>query len=376
VLAVKHHYTHVTQHLKIDYLCRSINERFDKMQQDNKTLWLDNLRVIATIGVIFIHVSSDYAPSSGTVSAYNFWVGNLFDSAARFSVPIFVMLSGALLLPKDYGISTFLKKRMSRLLLPFLFWSLFYIARSINYELHQGNKMGVMEIARFVFVQFRDGSSLHFWYIYMIIGLYLFVPIIGKWVRNATEKEILYFLAIWLCTLFLDQPVISKIKPNIDLTYFTGFLGYLVLGYYLSTKSFRNAKRLNIIAILLILVGFASTAVGTFLVLHYYNEYSSMFYECLTPNILMLAMGIFLLQKDKDFSNRGLVAIRNYISKYSYGIFLVHVLIINLLDSYDIRWDFINPAMGIPITVFLCLTISSVIIFIVNKLPYGKYVSG
>lgn len=346
------------------------------MQQANKTLWLDNLRVIATIGVIFIHVSSDYAPSSGTVSMYNFWVGNLFDSAARFSVPIFIMISGALLLPKEYGIGTFLKKRMMRLLLPFLFWSLFYIAHSINYEIQQGNKMSVLEIARFVFVQFRDGSSLHLWYIYMIIGLYLFVPIIGKWVRNATDKEILYFLGIWLCILFLDQPIISKIKPNIDLTYFTGFLGYLVLGHYLTATNFGDTKRLNIIAVSLILLGFASTAVGTYLVLYFYNEYSSMFYECLTPNILMLAMGIFLFQKDKDISNRILVAIRNYISKYSYGIFLVHVLVLNFLDSFDIRWDFINPIMGISITVFLCLTISSVIVFIVNKLPYGKYVSG
>ena len=208
------------------------------MHQKDKTLWLDNLRVIATIGVIFIHVSSDYVPMTGTVSMYNFWIGNLFDSASRFSVPIFVMISGALLLPKDYPIATFLKKRISRLLLPFMFWSLFYIAHSINYEIHQGNKMGVMEIARFVFVQFRDGSSLHLWYIYMIIGLYLFVPIIGKWVRNASEKEILYFLGIWLCTLFFNQPIMSKIQPSIDLTNFTGFLGYLILGYYLSTKSF------------------------------------------------------------------------------------------------------------------------------------------
>src|SRR5665647_855009 len=159
------------------------------MQQDNKKLWLDNLRVIATIGVIFIHVSSDYAPSSGTVSAYNFWVGNLFDSASRFSVPIFVMISGALLLPKDYGISIFLKKRMTRLLLPFLFWSMFYIAHSIHYEIQQGNKMGVMELARFVFVQFRDGSSLHLWYIYMINGLYLFPSLVNGYETLAKRKS-------------------------------------------------------------------------------------------------------------------------------------------------------------------------------------------
>jgi surface polysaccharide O-acyltransferase-like enzyme len=346
------------------------------LQQESKTFWYDNLRVIATIGVIFIHVSSDYVPMSGKVSLYNFWIGNIFDSASRFSVPIFVMLSGALLLPKEYGIGVFLKKRLFRLLLPFLFWSLVYISRSIYLRMQQGEKMSFFEIAREFFVQLRDGSSLHLWYIYMIVGLYLFIPIIGKWVRNATEKEILYFLAIWLCTLFLDQPFISKIKPEIELSYFTGFLGYLILGHYLRIKSFENVKRINLISVLMILIGLLSTIFGTYLMLYFKNEYASTFYECLTPNILLYAMGLFLLQKNKDTTNRIIVPIRNYICKYSYGIFLVHVLVLNLLDGFGITWDFINPIAGIPVTVFLCLAISSGIIFVVNKLPFGKYISG
>jgi surface polysaccharide O-acyltransferase-like enzyme len=346
------------------------------MEQENKTLWYDNLRVIATIGVIFIHVSSDYVPMSGKVSLYNFWVGNIFDSASRFSVPVFVMLSGALLLSKDYGIATFLKKRLFRLLLPFLFWSLIYIARSIILRFKAGEKMSFIDIAREFFVQLRDGSSLHLWYIYMIIGLYLFIPLIGKWVRNATEKEILYFLAIWLCTLFLDQPIISKIKPEIDLTYFTGFLGYLILGHYLQIKSFANQKRTNVIAVVLIIAGLLSTILGTYLILYYRNVYGSTFYECLSPNIFLYATGLFLFFKNKDTNNRFVVPIRNFICKYSYGIFLVHVLVLYLLDDFGITWDFINPVAGIPVTVFLCLIISWAIIYVINKLPFGKYISG
>jgi len=175
------------------------------MQSESKTLWYDNLRVIATIGVIGIHVSSSYQPTSGTISTYDFWVGNIYCSLSRFAVPVFVMLSGALLLSKDYKISTFLKKRLVRLLIPFLFWSLVYIINSLVNDFEAGNRPGFWEIARDIFVQLRDGSSGHLWYIYMIIGLYLFIPIIGKWVRNATEKEILYFLGIWLIVLILDQ---------------------------------------------------------------------------------------------------------------------------------------------------------------------------
>jgi len=346
------------------------------MQQENKTLWFDNLRVVATIGVIFIHVSSDYAPSTGSISVYNFWIGNIFDSASRFSVPIFVMLSGALLLPKDYGIGVFLKKRLLRLLLPFIFWSVIYILNSFYWRVQDGEKLQFIETAKSVLLQLRDGSSLHFWYIYMIIGLYLFIPIIGKWVRNATEKEILYFLGIWLFTLILNQPIIENFKPNIDLSYFTGFLGYLILGYYLTVKSFTNQKRLNIISTTLLLVGLLSTILGTYLVLHFKNEYVSTFYECLSPNIFLFSMGIFLLLKNKDISNGVLVKIRNFICKYSYGIFLVHVIVLSYIGDYGIHWNFINPIFGIPITVLVCLVISSCIIYVVNKLPFGKYISG
>jgi len=344
------------------------------MQQENKTLWYDNLRVIATIGVIGIHVSSDYTPSSGSISDYYFWVGNIFDSVSRFAVPIFVMLSGALLLSKEYSIGVFLKKRLFRLILPFVFWSTVYICNSLLVDFESGLRPGFYEIARNVFIQFRDGSSLHLWYIYMIIGLYLFIPIIGKWVRNATEKEMIYFLGIWLAVMIIDQPVIDKIKPEIDMRYFSGYLGYLVLGHYLKIKTFGD--RTNLIAVILITIGILSTILGTFLVHHYTNKYVSTFYEPLSPNILLFATGLFLSFKNKDISFRPLAVIRNFLSKYSYGIFLVHVLVLNILRNYNIQWNFINPIMGIPVTVLLCLSISAGIIFIVNKLPLGKYISG
>jgi len=343
------------------------------MQQENKTLWYDNLRVIATIAVIGIHVSSAYVPSSGSITAYDFWVGNIFDSLSRFAVPMFVMLSGALLLSKDYGISTFLKKRLVRLLIPFLFWSSAYIINSLINDYEGGLRPGFWDFARNVFVQFRDGSSIHLWYIYMIIGLYLFIPIIGKWVRNATEKEMLYFLGIWLAVMIIDQPIIDKIKPEIDMRYFGGYLGYLVLGHYLKIKTFKNQ---NWLAVGSLTFGLATTILGTFFVHYYTGQYVSTFYEPLSPNILLVAVGLFMLFKNKDISFRPFVTLRDFISRYSYGIFLVHVLVLSKLDDFNIRWDFINPLFGIPFTVFVCLFISAGIIFIVNKLPYGKYISG
>jgi surface polysaccharide O-acyltransferase-like enzyme len=349
---------------------------YNTPQSAAKTLWYDNLRVIATIGVIGIHVSSDYQPTSGTISEYSFWIGNIFDSLSRFSVPVFVMLSGALLLAKEYPIGVFLKKRLMRLVIPFLFWSCIYIAKSL-WDMHdEGALLTPYTIAREIFVQFRDGSSLHFWYIYMIVGVYLFIPIIGKWVRNSTEKEQLYFLGIWAFTIIFGQPILEKLKPDIELSYFSGFLGYLVLGYYLNNKTIKSRKQQNRLALSFLFAGLLSTIVGTYLILQFKHEYASTFYECLSPNILLYSMGMFLLLKDKDIRFKPLVQVRNFICRYSYGIFLVHVLIFFQLGDYGINWQLINPIFGIPVTIVVCLIISSAIIFVVNKLPYGKYISG
>jgi len=205
---------------------------------NERNIWYDNLRAIATVAVVGIHVSSDYAPATGSIPMSDFWVGNVFDSLSRFAVPVFVMLSGALLLPGEYPIGTFMKKRLMRVVVPFVFWSFIYIIRSVYENVQDGVHYTFEGLAREVFVMFRDGSSIHLWYVYMIIGLYLFIPILGKWVRHSNGKERLYFLVVWLMVMLLDQPYAEKIKPAIDFGCFAGFGGYLVLGYCLSVTTF------------------------------------------------------------------------------------------------------------------------------------------
>lgn len=347
-----------------------------KVEKENKALWIDNLRALATIAVIGIHVSSDYVPVEGTVSMSDFWIGNVFDSLSRFAVPVFVMISGSLLLSKDESTGVFLKKRFIRLLLPFIFWSLIYSFNSLYLEQQNGIHNSFLEILHKILVQFRDGSSVHFWYIYMIIGLYLFIPVIGKWVRHATEKDLLYFLIIWFVTMLLNQPVFEKFKPGIELSYFSGFLGYLILGHYLKIKTFSSPRKSDLYGLILLVGGLLITIFGTYSGYYFSQKYISDFYEPLSPNILFYASGLFLLFRNKDVRFKPLVIVRNFISKYSYGIFLVHVLVLNKLYDFNISWNFILPVLGIPATVLICLTISSAIVFVVSKLPGGKYIAG
>ncbi len=343
--------------------------------QGNNLIWTTNLRVLATISVVLLHVSGQILIQYGKVSDFVWWTGNLYDSAVRFCVPVFVMLTGALLLPKAYEIREFLKKRFLRIILPFLFWSIVYLVFTYYVKLSPNHEMTSFEIITWGLDLLRSGTSPHLWYIYMIIGIYLITPIISKWVQNGKENEIIYFLVIWLVALILNQPILERYITDIDVSYFSDFIGYLVLGYYLSVKTFKYSKlTINIAAILLILIGVIITIAGTYYLTNRDGKFNQYFYGYMTLNTIMVSVGIFVIFKNRYISKSSKII--DFISKYSYGIYLVHVLVLFYLSKIGIDFSVMNPIFSIPLTTLLCLVLSTFIIYVVNKLPYGNYISG
>jgi surface polysaccharide O-acyltransferase-like enzyme len=95
----------------------------------HRSLWIDNARVIATLAVIIVHVATpgvvtDYKTAIDLRSGWS--IANAYDSISRFCVPVFVMLTGALLVPQTISLRDFINKRFKRLLMPFLFWSVVF----------------------------------------------------------------------------------------------------------------------------------------------------------------------------------------------------------------------------------------------------------
>jgi|WetSurMetagenome_2_1015567.scaffolds.fasta_scaffold00478_7 surface polysaccharide O-acyltransferase-like enzyme len=347
-----------------------------EQQNAEHLLWADALRALATVSVIILHISGSLVNQFGTVSG-SFWTaGSIFDGSVRFCVPVFVMLTGALLLPKDEKTGIFLKKRLIRVVLPLAFWSAVYIAYELIPQFLHGDKTSFKDIARYIYHSVQYGSSPHFWYVYMIIGIYLFIPVIGPWIRKGDEKGILYFLLIWLIALIINQPLISKYKVNIDLTYFTGYLGYLVLGYYLSVRNFKSTGQAKVISVLLILLGIGITIVMTGILSSRNDQYVKDFYNYLSPNVLMAAIGVFFIVKNLKITNSPVKKLISVISRYSFGIYLVHILVLHFLKKVGIDWDLVNPFIGIPVTALVCLAVSTGIVYVINKIPYGKYISG
>lgn len=337
--------------------------------------WIDTLRVLATIAVIILHVAAPIVYQFGSISDTVWWIGNIFDSSVRFCVPIFLMISGVLLLSKDYSsIRSYLKKRVLRIFYPFLFWSFIYILKDIIFYTYLGT-FNFNKFQEEIKIAIISGASFHFWYIYLIMGLYLIFPLIGKWIKNSTKKEIEYFLFLWIVSLFITFPFITTFIPKINIIYFSGFIGFPILGYYLNNFVI-NIKRKKIVYFSLIVIGIFITGIGTFIISSYKNEFIDWFYDYLTPNVTLVSIGVFLYFKELEFKNGRVKSIIKFFSKYSYGIYLVHILVLWSIQKIGLYYDFINPIIGIIITSLVCFFLSTIIVYIVNKLPLGKYFSG
>ncbi len=337
--------------------------------------WIDTLRVLATIGVIILHVSSFQLMEYNATSLNLWWIGNIFNGTFRFSMPIFFMISGALLLSKDYTLQQFLKKRFIRIIPPFLFWSSIYILYTISIKIYHGESLHLVDISKIILRKLLFGAQYHLWFIYILIGCYLFIPIVRKWIKTANQKEILFFLSIWIFTIVFNYNVFSGYKPAIDLRYFSGAFGYLILGYFLSiNKNLLLNKRW--VALSFVFVGSLITILGTYFTSSHSQTFVDSFYVYLTPHIMLYSIGVFLLIKNIRIKNMFVLNAIHFISKHSFGIYLIHVLILKLLTVVGIHGKITHPIVSIPLVTIVCLILAMLIISTMKKIKIGRYIAG
>lgn len=353
----------------------------DNRAQTQQLGWINNLRLIALIAVIIVHCSSPLLGGYGKVPQPQWLAADFYNALTRFAVPVFVMITGALLLGKNDEVISFLKKRLGRVVVPFLFWSLVFVAYAYyNEDIPYTGDTWVT--IKQVLHQLKYGSSYHLWYVYMLIGLYLIIPILSKYIRNANEKETVYFLVIWLLVMLFSQPYMQRYNPQVDVRYFAGYIGYLVLGYYFANKTF-NSKYISVLMVALFIITVGLITLGTLLLFKHYNGISTLMYEPLSWPVVMLSSAAFLSFRFAQLKTPAfLVQFRDFAGKYNYGIYLAHALILTLLDApelfgFSLSYKSFNPLFSIPITALVCFMLTLLLVYMINKLPFiGKYISG
>ncbi|MDO5510147.1 MAG: acyltransferase family protein [Weeksellaceae bacterium] len=327
--------------------------------------YLSNLRVLAIFLVVLGHVAIPYLYELHVTSFTNWSIVNFISAVARLSVPVFVMITGALLLGRIEPLDLFLKKRLTRILRPFIFWTIAYIIFHFTWA---GNEITTSEVVRKTVHAFFKEADYHFWFIYMILGLYLFMPILRLWIVNAKERDIRYFLFLWLITTFYND--YTKVYlPVVDLIYFSKYVGYLVLGYYIH-KFIKPNTYTNWVGALMLFIGVLSTYLLTEIFSFRDGELNTVFLNLTLLNNALSSCGAFLL--GMYFLNRSHKIVEK-IDKNIFGIYFVHVMILKILSAYFFidKFDY-SPMMTIVyISVFTLVVffLSFLIIHLLRKVP-------
>lgn len=351
-------------------------------QQERETFfWADRLRNIATVLVIAIHIAAPIAHAYPDIDTWWWWAGNWWNSLARPAVPLFVMLSGYLLLSKDYPLPTFLKKRFSRIVIPALFWMGAYLLYGF---IAKGEPATVWEAVKRII---NGPVHYHLWFIYLIIGLYLIYPILRAWVKVASERDLLYFLILciigtWVYKLLYE---FGHISIGIYFELANNNCGYFVLGYYLGAKTFADEEKRNMpwrftrrqllyAGAALVILATTATATLSYWFSHFKGQNFNFFYDYLTPNVSLSAIGWFMLVKTA-FNKKPLLDIEKDFAAASFGIYFAHVLVIDWWAQCGYWHSKVHPLKGIPIILGLVTIMSFLMIAFLRSLPGGKKIT-
>lgn len=332
-------------------------------------VWADNIRFIATIFVVMIHVTFPVVDKYGSIDIIYWQTANIIESVCRSAVPLFVMLSGTLLLGKNEHTKIFYNKRLKKIAIPFLIWSLAYlvIAYASEFIIGSSNQNQLV----WILIQLKKGTAYHLWYIYMILGLYFTIPYLSKVVHQLEKIDFYLFFGLWILTLFMNIPVIKFYFPIFDLTFFTGYIGYLLLGYFLTISKSRLFSCKS--GVFMFIAGWFLTVLFSWISSDYEQNFVGIYYNYLSPNVAMMSTGIFIIIKEMNIHNSTFNKVSQLISKYSFGVYLNHVLIITILYKLGINWKVFNPILGTSITFCVVMIFSVIIVWISEKINFRKY---
>lgn len=356
-------------------------------KQDSKfAISVDLIRVAAVLGVLLLHAANDLTLQ--TMSNLEIWrwcVVDIYQSIGRMGVPLFVMLTGALLLApskKDEELGFFFKKRFSRIGLPFLFWGVTYFLWDLYVE-NQPFTQG------FIVNGILTGPYFTFWYLYMLVGLYLVTPMLRVMVAHFSEKLYKYFMVVWIAGTALVPLIglVSAYSYHLDANVFVipQYVGYFVIGAYLVNVHVRRR-----ILVALTALGIALTAIGTYYMAMVVGGGTTYFFqEYVSPTMILAAVPFFLLLNSyakpctaqaQSVKPTWKQRIMHVISENTLPIFLFHMIIIytlqNGLAGVTLNGNIVNSIIGVPLMAAVTLVLCLAVIVPLKKIPVVKKLIG
>jgi len=346
--------------------------------------FLDYLRAAACLTVIIVHACEFYYIGDGGIvrdARNGIWV-SLIDSLFRPAVPIFVMISAYLLLPVKGSTTDFFRRRFTRVAIPFAVWSVLYAVLPWAWgEFPAATVVSNLGILTLNFVP----SAGHLWYLYMFLGVYLFMPVISPWLEQVSRRGEEAFLGLWLLTtlwhyglIIFPEGILGACSWNeFHLLYnFSGYIGYIVLAHYIRTYLDWSPKRSLCIGLPLLAAGYAVTAA----VFHHRLWTADNFYDLeiswrfCTLNVAAMSFAIFMIFRSIRWSEGGVYRIVRRLSVLSFGIYLMHIFVLNL--SYRLFAAHLSMPAAVGAMALFTFAVCGLIAEGLSRLPGGRYIVG
>ena len=368
------------------------------MSEQKRIVFLDYLRVFACLLVMLVHACEQYYFNA----AGDFHIATRgdalalvgLDSLARASVPLFVMASAFLLFPLRRTTGEFFRRRFMRVVVPFVVWACVYTTRF-------GGDWTAMAF------NFPMATGGHLWFVPMLLGLYLLMPLISPWAERVSEKELRGWILLWFVTTFF--PFIRKLclawcgAPSFGAVpflygecpwnafgtfhYVSGFVGYMLLGFWFRKFAPEMGWRKTLVrAVPLLAVGWVIVA-GFF----YFRIPDAAGYPVTRPyatavdlemswefcsfGVALTVLGYFLVLRRFKGDGAFYRMVIRPLSEASYGTYLLHILVLVELA------EFVKPALPTPVAIpalaLATFLSSSVVSLTLRRLPLvGRWICG
>lgn len=333
------------------------------MKGGNRIVAFDYLRILAAYTVIVLHVVSN--PFVSTFPSFEWNVANFYESLVRWNVPIFVMISGALFLNRKLDNYKLWTKNILRILIVFIFWSAIYEIPLV------GNAHNIYSIIAGI----AHGPS-HFWYLKMLLGLYIAIPVY-KYIVTNKDVEGYFLILTFIVGILIPsclsvvslvnvsakeflQELLNSVSGNMVSTY--SF--YFVLGHYLTNYKMNRNIVIYILGIISCLSCFlftysSSNMMGKPIELFFQNSCILTMFECIAIYVLF--------QRFEKFKSNVFV---DKLSGSTFGIYIVHLLVLEILYGLGFeRVSNVLPILFFPLFSLLVFVVSFVIVVFLRRVP-------
>ncbi|ANO31751.1 hypothetical protein BCS96_16405 [Vibrio breoganii] len=311
-----------------------------------RVLFFDLARCVAAIAVIAIHVLAPYRHQYGVIPFDEWFTAISINSISRWAVPVFILISGALMLSdrRPFDFQYYVKRRLGKVLVPFIIWSIFYAYLSgwsaSGFDANNAQKV--------LFEGLDHATYYHLGFFYYFIPLYFVIPFLQIFVRRYDDKALYALTGLWLFTTALFLFRIDGVWSSQMWLY----SGLLPLGYILYQKIPLTKTNVSIF----VLLGVAAFAATIYEVVHLSMEADKYAFgrwlSYKTLNTVLAASMVFMVCR---YFGEGLSAGANkvvgFISTHSLGIYILHPIF--LWPMKEFGWYQGHPGWVIPLWIVI-----------------------